>query len=78
MFKPLFPLQLTFDFLVLLVPTTKLLAFSSGDVGVVGTIHYGGNHTLREKEREKIINNQRDIDSRNNHMACSHKHTHAQ
>lgn len=43
--------QLTFDLLILLVPAAKLLAFGSGDIGIVGTIHYGRNHTLREKER---------------------------
>lgn len=43
---------LTFDFLILFVPASKLLAFGSGDIGIVGAVHYGGNHALRERERE--------------------------
>ena len=42
--------QLTFDLLILLVPAAKLLAFGSGDVGIVGAIYYGRNHTLRRRE----------------------------
>lgn len=41
--------MLTFDFLVLLVPASKLLTFGRGDVGVVRTVHDGGDHTLRER-----------------------------
>lgn len=73
--------ELTFDFLILLVPTTELLAFNSGDVGIVGTVHDGGNHALGEREREireRNINNQHDIKclhSCNNPVARSHQHT---
>ena len=42
----------TFDALVPLVPASKLLAFRGGDVDVVGTVHYGGDHTLIGREEE--------------------------
>lgn len=69
-------ISLTFDFFILLVPTTEFLTFGSGYVGIVGTVHYGGNHALRGNKRGEIINNQHNmkcLDSRNNHMACTHK-----
>lgn len=60
---------LTFDFLILFVPATKLLAFGCGDVGIVGAVHYGGNHALRERKGEgTIINNQ-------HNMKCFHATT---
>lgn len=42
---------LTFNLFVFFVPATELLTLGSWDISVVGTIHYGGNHTL-EKARE--------------------------
>lgn len=43
---------LTFDLLVFFVPASKLLAFDSGYVGIVGTIYNGGYHTLKEKKKK--------------------------
>lgn len=38
--------DLTFNLLILLIPAAKLLTLSSGHIRIVGTVHYGGDHTL--------------------------------
>lgn len=51
----MFPRQtLTFVAFVLPVPVSKLLAFGSGDVNIVGTVHYRRDGALAETDIVKI------------------------
>lgn len=43
-------LTVTFDAFVPLVPASELVALGGGHVGVVGAVHDGRDHALKDKE----------------------------
>lgn len=45
---------ITFVTFVSLVPASELLALGGGDVGVVGAVHDGRDHTLMERDGGRV------------------------